>query len=397
MSKSFLSYFIVVLLFLSTISPVHNTLSCSTGCNHGNCITGNKCACQLGYFDSIAPCDTEVPALYNQQYTQKIIPAKSWVYFFVSLHDIINDVQLQFQAVEGTATAYILLQSHDSYNLPTENDASLLITPTTNADNTISYQITSSKIQATKGGWLTVAFYNNGPLQARVRVQYVATINQNVGSDVTFDSDNGAGSSDKLVKTVIVIPILVVGVILFVGFYIKSKAERLRNRHRNRVHQQVTPREHPRRSYEFVIPMDLTPPQTPQNQSSSQQTQKPNQLLGQEIIQYYFPKKSFSQLKTPFPHTTCSICLDDFKAESECHQLYCFHIFHEKCIGEWLAKHDSCPDCRKPMTREAIKKIIKAERQRIQQEQSALLSGRSPNQSPTAQRHQRLQSLHIAH
>jgi len=36
----------------------------------------------------------------------------------------------------------------------------------------------------------------------------------------------------------------------------------------------------------------------------------------------------------------CSICLDEFRPETICHQLYCFHLFHEACIKSWLEKHD---------------------------------------------------------
>jgi len=401
-------------------------------CNYGNCVSENKCACKPGYFNSLTPCDIEVPPLYNSRYIQKIIPGNSWVYNYISLGDITSDVQLQFQAVEGSATAYILLQSSDFYNLPTENGNSLPIAPTNSFDNTISYLITRQEVQARKGGWLIIALYNSGNLQARVRAQYVATFNSN--GRMNYDNDNNSGNpTEDLVKTMIIVPILIVGFVLCIGVYIKSKAERRRDRNRNRIHRQVTPSENPRQNYDFVGIMDQTPPQTPQNQSFTpqnlsftphsqsltpqnqsftlqtqsftqhsqsfiQQTPQDKEFLCQKDIQKFFPKKAFSQLQSPFPQAICSICLDDFDLESECHQLYCYHIFHEKCIEEWLAKHDSCPDCRKLMTREAIRKVAKAERKRMaRQEQYALLSKYSPNQSPTAQRIQRLQSVHIAH
>jgi len=43
----------------------------------------------------------------------------------------------------------------------------------------------------------------------------------------------------------------------------------------------------------------------------------------------------------------CSICLDDY---SDTHvnivQLDCGHIYHKKCIREWLDNNDTCPECR---------------------------------------------------
>ncbi len=34
----------------------------------------------------------------------------------------------------------------------------------------------------------------------------------------------------------------------------------------------------------------------------------------------------------------CPICLDDYKNEAICRQLYCSHIYHDQCIEGWLAR-----------------------------------------------------------
>lgn len=36
----------------------------------------------------------------------------------------------------------------------------------------------------------------------------------------------------------------------------------------------------------------------------------------------------------------CSVCLEDFSAETFCYQFYCNHIFHEACIQIWLEKRN---------------------------------------------------------
>jgi len=91
----------------------------------------------------------------------------------------------------------------------------------------------------------------------------------------------------------------------------------------------------------------------------NQQQQPASIYLTQEEIKKFFPAQTFANLKTAFPKSTCSVCLDEFQSNTLCHQLYCEHIFHEVCIQMWLAKHDSCPECRKPMTKDAVKEYFK--------------------------------------
>ena len=42
----------------------------------------------------------------------------------------------------------------------------------------------------------------------------------------------------------------------------------------------------------------------------------------------------------------CIICLEDFKINDQCLYLNCLHLFHARCIIEWLLKHDNCPICK---------------------------------------------------
>jgi len=50
---------------------------------------------------------------------------------------------------------------------------------------------------------------------------------------------------------------------------------------------------------------------------------------------------------------TCCICLDDYHIECKdhkecdpkCYQLFCNHMYHKKCIMEWLDHDVKCPLC----------------------------------------------------
>ena len=43
----------------------------------------------------------------------------------------------------------------------------------------------------------------------------------------------------------------------------------------------------------------------------------------------------------------CVICLEDFKNDDKSIYLPCFHLFHEKCITDWInMKKGFCPFCR---------------------------------------------------
>jgi hypothetical protein len=42
---------------------------------------------------------------------------------------------------------------------------------------------------------------------------------------------------------------------------------------------------------------------------------------------------------------SCTICLDTFQHSEKIRTLICNHIFHEKCIDEWIKKTERCPNC----------------------------------------------------
>lgn len=51
-------------------------------------------------------------------------------------------------------------------------------------------------------------------------------------------------------------------------------------------------------------------------------------------------------------HTAeCSICMDEVSVDEEVTVLPCKHWFHHQCVAAWLVEHDTCPHCRKGITK----------------------------------------------
>ncbi|KAI3810044.1 hypothetical protein L1987_19651 [Smallanthus sonchifolius] len=63
------------------------------------------------------------------------------------------------------------------------------------------------------------------------------------------------------------------------------------------------------------------------------------------------PKRVFENSSTTIDErdgTNCAICLQDFEKKEEGRELpSCRHVFHLKCIDEWLIRQGSCPICRR--------------------------------------------------
>jgi E3 ubiquitin-protein ligase RNF115/126 len=47
----------------------------------------------------------------------------------------------------------------------------------------------------------------------------------------------------------------------------------------------------------------------------------------------------------------CSICMDEVNIGEQVTELPCRHWFHHPCVAAWLAEHDTCPHCRKGISK----------------------------------------------
>ena len=70
-----------------------------------------------------------------------------------------------------------------------------------------------------------------------------------------------------------------------------------------------------------------------------QNTEKLNRLFETTLVEHSY-KKEYNQYGGG-----CSICLENFNKKSKVSITSCSHVFHYKCIHEWLFKNILCPKC----------------------------------------------------
>ncbi|KAK9950180.1 hypothetical protein M0R45_005681 [Rubus argutus] len=78
------------------------------------------------------------------------------------------------------------------------------------------------------------------------------------------------------------------------------------------------------------------------------------QLDGIMIVHDTSDKKRVLDYVEATRRGTCSICMDDFEVGRDASRLPCLHIFHGKCIFNWLHRNHNCPICRYPIPPEWI-------------------------------------------
>jgi hypothetical protein len=73
---------------------------------------------------------------------------------------------------------------------------------------------------------------------------------------------------------------------------------------------------------------------------------------GRANVQEYQPINTKADIKVDNPnitkhgfYDTCVVCYDNFKSGEDVFELKCKHIFHPKCINDWMEKKKACPTC----------------------------------------------------
>lgn len=52
---------------------------------------------------------------------------------------------------------------------------------------------------------------------------------------------------------------------------------------------------------------------------------------------------------SPQPHHRCVICMGDFIIGDRMRYLPCVHMYHKRCIDDWLMRSFTCPSCMEPV------------------------------------------------
>ncbi|KAF2684066.1 hypothetical protein K458DRAFT_367492 [Lentithecium fluviatile CBS 122367] len=71
----------------------------------------------------------------------------------------------------------------------------------------------------------------------------------------------------------------------------------------------------------------------------------------QEAIDALPKRKVTEEMLGAEGRAECSICMDEVNIGEEVTVLPCKHWFHHPCVSAWLNEHDTCPHCRKGITK----------------------------------------------
>jgi hypothetical protein len=142
------------------------------------------------------------------------------------------------------------------------------------------------------------------------------------GKNICDNSDNSNNSDNKkfcILLNIISFNIIVIITSIFLGFYYKRRIIRRENQNENLLFVRVIP---------YTQTQNIIP-------------------IHNNMIDYQYPTNIINNVNADDNSTIiCSICLEEKQSLEEWNNLKCNHQYHKKCIGEWLKKTDTCPDCR---------------------------------------------------
>lgn len=286
-------------------------------------IVQNQCICYDGYFDE--KCGTHATRIDLNANTNGMLSKEGGeVYFFIDLSREDQEPTLTFQYLPASVQVTLALIS-PAYNLLPRN-------------------MTFATYNSTgQGLWDIYLSFKKDRLSSTNRLFIFVTANGDLGSDKNFRVKLTNETSHTL--TIILIVVGAISVVLnIVGcvYFVKYKMRReIQAALRARLERAALFANNNQNNFDHHHRhrIDLDSEEA---------------ALTQEDLNLYFPEVEFEKLESAFGQTDCPICLEEFKTEMTCRQLYCDHIFHTKCIQFWLAKQKACPTCKKSMSRKAI-------------------------------------------
>jgi len=317
----------------SITARVSANFECLNNCNgKGACdAVLEQCDCYAGFFDS--DCSLEARRLNpGVPQSQPVYPNDA-AYYYASFQDADEVMVFSFKvnkpgwnvAVQFNKPKDYLINSR--YALQYSNQYPMIALETSQKFSTVTVPDLAYYV----GGYALVFISN-----PTANTMYA-----------TVQIDFEAKEKSKMMLTIAIVGGVVFALIVC-GACIAAKCRARRERYINNVQIEIQIVER--------APGQRGQGQRPSRRNRNNPEQSP--FLSEAEIVKYFPIMEFSEMKTSFAQTSCSICLDEFIGEAKCHQLYCEHIFHDKCIESWLAKQSNCPNCKSEMTREIIEKFM---------------------------------------
>ena len=128
----------------------------------------------------------------------------------------------------------------------------------------------------------------------------------------------------------IILSIFLLGVIFFVIFCSSKYSNKRKRKRLIRLRAQ--------RNLEYIEPSQINS-EVDQEVLIRENTEKLNYLFVTKLAEHIY-KKEYNQYGGG-----CSICLENFNKKSKVSITSCNHVFHYKCIYEWLFKNILCPKC----------------------------------------------------
>ncbi|KAM3143612.1 hypothetical protein pb186bvf_004374 [Paramecium bursaria] len=314
---------------LVTVTQQSYSMACTNDCNgysediYNSLCVEYLCNCLGNLFGQF--CQFKAFTFDADTQQQFYLGPYQWIYIMIPIYS--DNYQLYYSNIQSLNYSVVLKQTYQA-DIPNSQNMNMLKYGQSiqqDIQNVMSYsQITS---------------YRNLQIIVGLRNPYQRTVN------FTFyyqTSTNGQDDSAQRNQIIIIVSGTIVGGLLLISFvlsYYRTK-QQLREQEENLRQQQEQQRQQP-------LPIVERKRHPGFSRLFIQKYFKPYKW--NRILQHYQGFQKFEE---------CIICLESFLSDKEekCAVTPCFHIFHFKCIEQWLSKQRTCPFCRTQFKREDIVK-----------------------------------------
>jgi len=72
-------------------------------------------------------------------------------------------------------------------------------------------------------------------------------------------------------------------------------------------------------------------------------------VLEESDGEYVIPDEVLYNVKDSGNPKSCIICMEPLKKGEAVRILECTHVYHSKCIDQWIQESNTCPMCKNPV------------------------------------------------